>query len=74
MEKIPEGEKMITRLEQLLVEIAKEPLNLNGLTEKELKFLDLVSVFNKNPENYNLYFYYIARFNQTNDLKYERRN
>ncbi len=74
MEKVPEGGKMIKELERLLGEIAEEPLNLNGLTKNELKFLDQVSVFNEAPENYNLYFYYIARFNQAIDSKYNRRN
>ena len=64
---------MIQRLEQLLEEIAKEPLELKRITEKEMEFFNLVGLLNKNPRDYNLYFYYIKKLNEVENFKYSKR-
>ena len=63
---------MIKRLEQLLEEIKEEPLKLTGLSEKELEFLDFAGNLNKNPDDYNLYLYYIGRLNKVMNSKYSK--
>ncbi|KKL61506.1 hypothetical protein LCGC14_2194590 [marine sediment metagenome] len=63
---------MIKRLEQLLEEIKNEPLRHTGMTEKEIEFLDRVGILNKNPDDYNLYLYYIGRLNKVINSKYSK--
>ena len=63
---------MIKRLEQLLEEIKNEPLKHTGMTEKEIEFLDLVGMLNKNPDDYKLYLHYIARLNKVMNSKYSK--
>ena len=63
---------MIKRLEQLLEEIKNESLRQTGMTEKEIEFLDLVGMLNKNPDDYNLYLYYIGRLNKVMNSKYSK--
>ena len=64
---------MIKRLEILLDEIAKEPLKRQGLSEKELEFLDMLGGLNTNAEDYQLYLHYIGRLNQIMNSKYKGR-
>ena len=63
---------MIKRLEQLLEEIKNNPLKSTGMTEKEIEFLDLVGLLNKNPDDYSLYLYYIGRLNKVMNSKYSK--
>ena len=72
MEKIPEGEKMIKRLEELLEEIRKEPSEDEyHLSARQLEFFNIVEDF-RTGGDYNLWCHYTARLNQILNSKYPK--